>query len=102
MKMYTVIDKDERNAVLELMLYTFEELKEGFKPEYDPDYSKESYLADLAEWEEISDISDLEHYLNDREMNHYEFKTEEVESLEAAKRRNEWWSSDERLESEWD
>lgn len=35
MKAYTIIDKNERNAQSECVLYTFKELKELFKPEED-------------------------------------------------------------------
>lgn len=47
MKAYTIIDKNERNAQSECVLYTFKELKELFKPE------EEETVANWEEWEKL-------------------------------------------------
>ena len=92
MKAYTIIDKNERNAQSECVLYTFKELKELFKPE------EEETVTNWEEWEKLQDVDDLQAYLiksYDGMACPYSFGTVEVESLEQLRRMNEYLYSDE-------
>lgn len=56
MKKYHIIDTSSRDVHSELKEYTFEELKNYFKP-------NEEFAEHLEKWEEIEDLFDLEEYL---------------------------------------
>lgn len=92
MKVYTIIDKNERNAQSECVLYTFKELKEFFKPE------EEEAVINWEEWERLQDIDDLQAYLiksYDGMACPYSFEAVEVESLEQLQRMNKYLYSNE-------
>lgn len=59
MSKYNIIDKNNRNVILELKEYTFEELKAYFEP------NKEELPEYWKKWNDIEDIIDLEFYLNE-------------------------------------
>lgn len=59
MKAYTIIDKNERNAQSECVLYTFKELKELFKPE------EEEAVTNWEEWEQLQRMNE---YLYSNEL----------------------------------
>ena len=92
MKAYTIIDKNERNAQSECVLYTFKELKEFFKPD------EEEAVTNWEEWGKLQDVDDLQAYLiksYDGMACPYSFEAVEVENLEQLQRMNEYLYSNE-------
>ncbi len=76
MKTYHIIDTEARNARAELKNYTFEELKNYFKPPAD-----EELAEDMEKWEKIKDLIDLEEYLRwEAQGMHVRFIIEEEET----------------------
>lgn len=89
MKTYHILDKYESNVNSELEHYTFEELKNFFKPQDD-------FSELLEEWEKITDLEELESYLKleaDGMEVDYIIQEDEVESLEAMNRANEFFKN---------
>lgn len=60
MMTYNIIDTSERNPYSEAKRYTFDEMLEFFKPEYDPDYDN---AEEMEKFSEISDVDDLMEFL---------------------------------------
>ncbi len=92
MTAYRIIDKEERNAREEMVLYTFSELKKQFEPD------KEELPEEWSRWNEAQDIEDFRNYLEwDYEGDRVPFNFEEVEidSLEELKRSNDFLKSGE-------
>lgn len=92
MKAYRVIDKDERNARAELVLHTFEEVKQAFEPD------KAELPEEWEKWEDVQDIEDLQKYLKafyEGDAVPVSFEEVEVESLEELKRSNDFLKSEE-------
>lgn len=87
MKTYHIIDKSNRNTKAELIHYTFEQLKEFFKPDLELN-------EDVEEWKKIQDLYDLEEYLKKQACGMeqpYEFELDEVEDFESLKSANEFF-----------
>ena len=92
MKAYKIIDRDERNATEELMLYTFSEVKKRFEPD------KEELPDDWSRWNEAQDIEDFKEYLEwsyEGDRVPFSFEEVEVDSLEELKRSNDFLKSKE-------
>lgn len=88
MKTYHIIDKREKNVRSELKHYTFEELKDFFEPD------KNEFPEFHKEWEEISDLWDLEQYLKeeaDGMEQPYSFEEDEVENIDSMERANNYY-----------
>lgn len=99
MKAYRIIDKDERNARAELVLHTFEEVKQAFEPD------KAELPEEWEKWEDVQDIEDLQKYLEafyEGDAVPVSFEEVEVKSLEELKRLNAYLNSDELENALWD
>lgn len=98
MKTYHIIDKRQRDTNAELIHYTFNELKDYFKPDIS-NYEEEEDIFNemLASWEKIEDLFDLEDYLQKEcgigEAVPYTFEEDEIEDEEARQRANRFFET---------
>lgn len=100
MKTYHMIDKMDAHSAdsarEELVHYTFEELKDFFKPDADNYYGEmEAYNEKLESWEKIKNLCDLEDFLIEDygagEPIPYEFEEDEIEDEDARQRANRYF-----------
>lgn len=98
MRTYHIIDRRQRDANTELIHYTFNELKDYFKPDinnYEED--KDIFNEMLASWEKIEDLLDLEDYLQKEygigEAVPYTFEEDETEDEEVRQRANSFFET---------
>lgn len=94
-KVYSMINKRERDPDSELTLYTIDELKNYFEPCKD---LKEEYPEEWAElwklWQNIKDIDDLKNYLEVEYAGDevpYEFEEDVVDDIGQLKRFNRYF-----------
>ena len=98
MKTYHIIDKRQRDVNTELIHYTFNELKDYFKPDIS-NYEEEEDIFNemLANWEKIEDLLDLEDYLQKEcgigETVPYTFEEDETEDEEVRQRANSFFET---------
>ena len=88
MKTYHIIDSRNRDAQSELKHYTFEQLKDYFKPDEGED--------DFEEWKGIEDLYDLEEYLKNQAEGTeqpYEFEEDDVENIESMEQANSFYKT---------
>lgn len=98
MKAYRIIDKDERNARAELVLHTFEEVKQAFEPD------KAELPEEWEKWENVQDIEDLQKYLEafyEGDAVPVSFEEVEVKSIEDIKQSNDFLKSGELEDAMW-
>lgn len=98
MKTYHIIDKRQRDTNTELIHYTFNELKDYFKPDMSNyEEEKEVFNEMLVNWEKIEDLFDLEDYLQKEcgigEEVPYAFEEDEIEDEEARQRANRFFET---------
>lgn len=87
---YRIINKQDRDATSELKYYTFEQLKAYFEPD------KNEQPKEWQDWERITDVYDLEQFLEAQAAGMeqpYEFEKDEVESIKAMDRANKFYNS---------
>ena len=92
MTAYRIIDKEERNAREEMILYTFSELKKQFEPD------KEELPEEWSRWNEAQDIEDFRNYLEyfyEGDRVPFNFEEVEIDNLEELKRSNDFLKSGE-------
>lgn len=90
MKTYHIINTSDRSTRSELIHYSFEQVKNYFRPD------KEEFPEEWEQWNAISDIADLEEFLNDitaGEEQPYQFEEDEVDSMEDMEKANRFLRS---------
>lgn len=93
MKTYHIIDKRQRDTNTELIHYTFNELKDYFKPDIS-NYEEDTNIFNelLTNWEKVENLHDLQDYLQEEcgigEAVPYTFEEDEIEDEEARQRAN--------------
>ena len=88
MKTYHIIDSRNRDTKSELKRYTFEQLKDYFKPDECED--------DFEEWKGVEDLYDLYEFLKNQAEGMdqpYEFEEDEVEDIESMERANSFYKT---------
>lgn len=96
MRTYRIIDRRQRDVNTELIHYTFNELKDYFKPDisnYEED--EDIFNEMLASWEKIENLLDLQDYLQKEcgigEEFPYTFEEDEIEDEDERQRANRFF-----------